>query len=108
MVSSSERRRLEAWYMGAPQPTARFEKCAAALALICGLVGLEPIFSTASELALEMPPLSVLCPTPDVAASSGAIGMCLAAAPRLGNLGKGHERQADVGSHQGKLQRVVE
>jgi hypothetical protein len=96
--------------MDPPQPAARLEKCAAALALIVGLVGLEPFFSTASGLArLELPPVSVLCPnTERSVAAPGAIGMCLAAAPRLGHMGKRHELQADVGSHEGKLQRLVE
>ena len=110
MVSAAERRRLESWYMDRPQPTAPLEKCGAAFALIVSLVGLEPFVLTAAELApREIPPASVLCPhVQSGAAAPGAIGMCLAAAPRLGHMGKRHERQADVGSHEGKLQRVVE
>jgi hypothetical protein len=57
MVTSSERRQLESWYLDPPHPTRCFEKCAAGLALVVALFGLEPFLSTSQSLLLvENPP----------------------------------------------------
>jgi hypothetical protein len=58
MVTSSERRQLESWYLDPPQAPARCEKCAAGLVLVFAFFGLEPFLATSYELrGVEMAPL---------------------------------------------------